>query len=155
VAQANGGVLELYYRDSSVSNAFAAIHATLQAGGVNLRYTLLAMNDDVYDLATSGIATLPPAVTLGNRALMAALPMRKVDVRFAVQNTLGRSAEQVMATILDKKQVTVLYWTHLQGDPAVLTPIQVIDHEDGSATALVEVPAEVESGFFKVLITEK
>jgi uncharacterized repeat protein (TIGR02543 family) len=78
VAQGNGGILEIYYRDSSVSNAFATMQATLQAGGVTLGFRPLAADDDVYDLAASGIATLRP--------LTQRVPHSKIDGDLAHRN---------------------------------------------------------------------
>lgn len=152
VALANGGVLEIYYRDGSVSNAFATIQATLLAGGITLGYRPLGVDDDVYELAAAGIATLPPVVLRGAYSSAVAFPVRQVAVRFTAQNTLGRTSTQVMANLLSKKQVTVLYWPQLDGEATVLMPLNVIDNGDGSGTAIVEVPAFESSGFFKIKV---
>lgn len=155
VAQANGGTLEIYYRDVSISNAFATIQTTLLAGGVTLGYHALGADDDVYELAAAGIATLPLPVQSGMQMLSMAsmaIPTRQVEVRFVARNTFGKTPAQVMANILAKRQVTVLYWTRLDGKAEELAPLQTTDNGDGSATVIVEVPEGESSGFFKVTV---
>ena len=111
--------------------------------------------------------TAPPVDAAANEALVRLIaetlkcPRNRVELtrghtsRHKTVKIYGMTAEQVMATILAKKQIVVLHWTDLHEVPEALTPLQIIDNGDGSATAIVEIPAAAFNGFFKVCVSNK